>query len=88
MGVHYITCVHAQSRPSLCDPVDCGPPGSSVARILQARILLELPFPPPGDLPNTETESASPAVSALVGRFFTTEPPGNPSLHLIGKEKR
>ena len=28
-----------QSCPTLCDPVDCSPPGSSVHRILQARIL-------------------------------------------------
>ena len=31
-----------------------------------------LPFPSPGDLPNPGTKSVSPA---LVGRFFTTEPP-------------
>ena len=29
----------AQSCPTLCDPVDCRPPGSSVHGILQARIL-------------------------------------------------
>ena len=28
-----------QSRPTLCDPMDCSPPGSSVHGILQARIL-------------------------------------------------
>ena len=28
-----------QSPPTLCDPVDCSPPGSSVRGILQARIL-------------------------------------------------
>ena len=28
-----------QSCPTLCDPVDCSPPGSSVRGILQARIL-------------------------------------------------
>ena len=28
-----------QSRPTLCDATDCGPPGSSVRGILQARIL-------------------------------------------------
>ena len=28
-----------QSCPTLCDPVDCSPPGSSVHTILQARIL-------------------------------------------------
>ena len=32
-----------------------------------------LPFPPPGDLPNPGIEPVSPA---LVGRFFTPEPPG------------
>ena len=34
-----------------------------------------LPFPTPGDLPGPGIEPASPA---LVGRFFTTEPPGKP----------
>ena len=34
-----------------------------------------LPFPSPGDLPNPGIEHMSPA---LVGRFFTTEPPGKP----------
>ena len=29
----------AQSYPTLCDPVDCSPPGSSVHGILQARLL-------------------------------------------------
>ena len=34
------TCVQAlQSCPTLCDPMDCSPPGSSVNGILQARIL-------------------------------------------------
>ena len=28
-----------QSCLTLCDPVDCSPPGSSVHRILQARVL-------------------------------------------------
>ena len=29
----------AQSRPTLCDPMDCSPPGSSVHGIFQARVL-------------------------------------------------
>ena len=36
-------CVRArpalQSRSTLCDPMDCSPPGSSVCEILQARTL-------------------------------------------------
>ena len=31
-----------------------------------------LPFPPPGDLPNPETEPVSLMSPALVGGFFTT----------------
>ena len=37
-----------------------------------------LPFPPPGDLPHPGIKLASPEVPALAGKFFTTEPPGNP----------
>ena len=29
----------AQSCPTLCDPMDCSPPGSSLHGILQARVL-------------------------------------------------
>ena len=32
-------CLVAQSCLTLCDPMDCSPPGSSVHGILQARIL-------------------------------------------------
>ena len=32
-------CMHAQSCLTLCDPMDCNPPGSFVLRIFQARIL-------------------------------------------------
>ena len=35
----------AQSCPTLCDPMDCSPPGSSVHGILQARILEWLATP-------------------------------------------
>ena len=32
-------CLVAQSRLTLCDPMDCGLPGSSVHGTFQARIL-------------------------------------------------
>ena len=35
----------AQSCPTLCNPMDCCPPGSSVHGILQARILEWVAFP-------------------------------------------
>ena len=50
-----------------------GPPASSVHGVFQARILEWLPFPSPGDLPYPGVEPMSPT---LVGKFFTTEPPG------------
>ena len=34
-----IVCVGAQSYLTICDPMDCSPPGSSVHSILQVRIL-------------------------------------------------
>ena len=45
--------------PTLCDPMDYSPSGSSVHGILQSRILEWLPYPPPGDLPDTQTVLAS-----------------------------
>ena len=61
-----------QSCLTLCDPTDCSPPGSSVHRILQARILELLLCPPPGDLPNPGVEPESLMSPALAGGFFTT----------------
>ena len=37
-----------------------------------------LPFPPPGDFPGPKIEPESPVPPVLAGRFFTTEPPGDP----------
>ena len=39
-----------QSCPTLCDPRDCSPPGSSVRGILQAGMLEWVAIPSPGDL--------------------------------------
>ena len=38
----------------------------------------ELPFPPPGDLPDPGIEPTSLASPVLAGGFFTTAPPGKP----------
>ena len=60
-----IARVHAkslQSCPTLCNPMDYSPPGSSVHGILQIRILEWVAMPPPGALPNPGIESASPVV--------------------------
>ena len=66
-------CSVTQSSPTLCNPVNQSPRGSSVHRILQARILEGVANPE--DLPNPGIEPASPASASW---FFTTEPPGKP----------
>ena len=38
-------CLVAQSSPTLCDPMDCSLPGSTVHEILQARILEWVTYP-------------------------------------------
>ena len=39
-----------------------------------------LPFPSPGNLPHPGIEPISPTSPALAGRFFTSAPPGKPTL--------
>ena len=51
--------------------------------ILQARILQWVATPTPRDLLNPETEPTSLAPPALVGGFFTTEPPEKPHMRVI-----
>ena len=63
-----------QLRTTLCDTMDCSPPGSSVHGILQARIEGGLPLPPLGHLPDPGIKPVSPASPASAGRFFTTSP--------------
>ena len=41
----YMQAKSLQSRPTLCDPIDCSPPDSSVHGILQARILESAAIP-------------------------------------------
>ena len=66
-------CSGAQLCPTLCDPVDCSPPGFSVHGILQARILEWVAiFSSRGSSWPWDWTRAS----CTAGRFFTTEPPG------------
>ena len=57
----------AQSCPTLCNPVDCSPPGSSVHGILQARILewVAISFSRGSSWPRDRTQ-----VSCIAGRRF------------------
>ena len=69
-------CVYmliTQLCPTLCSPMNCSPPDSSVHGIFQARILewVAIPFSQGSSQPRDQTQ-----VSHIVGRFFTNEPPG------------
>ena len=61
----------------LWDPMDCRPPGSFIHGIFQARILecVVMPFSR-GSLQARDRT----CFSCISGKFFTTEPPGNPQL--------
>ena len=56
-------------RLTLCNPMDCSPPGSSVHGILQARILewVAIPFSRASSQPRNQTE-----VSCIADRFLTS----------------
>ena len=56
----------AQSCPTLCDPMDCSLPGSSVHVIFQARVLewVAMSFSSPGDLSKPGIKPRYPALQA------------------------
>ena len=58
----------AQLGPTLCDPMDCSPPGSSVHGILQARVLewVAISFSRGTSRPRDQTQD-----SYIAGEFFT-----------------
>ena len=58
----------AQSCPTLCKPMDCRPPDSSVHGILFTRILewVAIPFSRESSQPREKTQG-----SCIAGRFFT-----------------
>ena len=79
LGNHFLKCINlifdmksesevAQSCPTLCDPVDCSPPGSSVPGILQARILewVAIPFSRGSSQSRDWTQ-----ISCIAGSLFT-----------------
>ena len=69
----------AQSCLTLCNPMNCSLPGSSVHGLLQARIL-EWVFPSLGDLLDPGIE---PRFPALQTDSLPSEPPGKPNAFFI-----
>ena len=74
LSLPYIMCVRvAQSCLTVCDPMDCSPPGSPVHGDSPDKNTDGLPFPSPGDLSNSGIEHGSPALQA---DSSPSEPPG------------
>ena len=82
--VHVCVLV-AQLCPTLCNPTNCTPPGSSVYGILQARILewVAIPFSRGSSQPRDRT-----LVSRITGRFFTVWATGKSLPRLLSLIKR
>ena len=79
-----------QSCPTLCDPTDCSPPGSSVHGILQARILEWVAMPssrgssrPMYHLLDPCIKHASPRLVHCRWILYTTEPQEKPDYSKI-----
>ena len=68
---HACACSVVWSHLTVCDPMDCSPPSSSVHGSLQARTLEWV-------LPDPRIKTLSPATPTRQGRFFTTALPGKP----------
>ena len=73
-------CVHARahlvahSYPTLCNPMDCSPPDSSVHGDSPGKNT-GVGCPPPGNLPNLGIEPRSPSLQV---DSLLSEPPGKP----------
>ena len=72
-----------QFCPTVWDPTDCSPPGSSVHGILQERILewIAVPFSRGSSWPRDRTQ-----VSCIAGKFFTIWATGKIHLLFIYKD--
>ena len=71
-------CPVIQLCLTLCDPMDGSPPGSSVHRILQARILEWVTISSCRGSSQPRDWTLISWVSWIAGEFFTAEPPGKP----------
>ena len=78
----YVCAKLLQSCPTLQDPMDCSPPGSSVHGILQARILEWVAMPSSRGSSPPRDRTCIYFGSCVAASFFTTEPPGKPELYL------
>ena len=82
--INFTGCVHTcvlslESYPVLCKPMHCSPPGSSVQRILQARLLEWVAMPYSRESSASKDWTCISCGYCIAGRFLTAEPQGKPS---------
>ena len=70
-------CISRSACLTLCNPMDCSPPGSPVHGILRQAYWSGLPFPSPRYLPVPGMEPRSPALQA---DSLPAEPQGSPRI--------
>ena len=77
--------VVAQLCLTLCDPLDCSPPGSSVHGILQGKILewVAILFSRRSSQPRDQTQSP-----VLQAASLPSEPPGKPQVGMEISQKK
>ena len=73
-------CTRAQSHPTVCDPVNCSLPGSSIHEIFQTRILEWVSISSSRGSSRPRIKPKSAVSPAWTGEFLTTESPGKPRL--------
>ena len=77
IGICACVCLHTLSCLTLCDFMDCSPPGSSVEVSRQA-YWSGLPFPSPGDPPNPGIDPGLLHLLLWLVGSLLAEPPGEP----------
>ena len=65
-------CMCTQKCPTLYDPMDCSPPGSSVHEVSRQEYWNGFPFPSPGNVPDSGLKPASLVLPELSVTFFTS----------------
>ena len=68
---HNCSCICAQLHLTLCNPMDCSPPGSFVHGILQARILERVATLSSRGSPWCRDRALRSCVSCITGKIFT-----------------
>ena len=76
--------MYAQSHPTLCNPMDCSPPGSLSMGFSKEEHCSGLSSAVPGDLTDPGIEPKSLASPTLTGGFCIIVPHGKPRIN-IGK---